>query len=219
MYDYNKELRRADVLLWVGNEALYVWAKQGDVEAGIPLAGEGLEDIPYVPRFHCLWEAPEHYQQALRDILGGGVFSKKRVLMAVPQDATTIEVTALEDFVQAAMGGALKGRDGLVLVPQSVALHGSAGSYVALGRSCRCYSVALIKDGEVVEDVLLDAHQTSRNEILGQVRAFRGRTGSLALEIFYPRTEEDRLLKGLGGPVGFSGIATGNYAEEVREFA
>lgn len=219
MRDYNQELRHADVVLWVGNEALYVWVKQGGVEAGIPFAEGTRSNIPYVPKLHFLWEDAAHYQQALRDITGGAFFHKERVLMAVPQDATTVELTALEDFVHAAMGNGLKKRDGLILFPQSVALHGSTGAYIALGRSCRCYSVSLVRGGEVAEEVLLDSQQTSRNEILGQIRAFRGHSGNMALDIFYPRTEEDRTILGLGEPVGFAGIASGNYSEGTKEFA
>lgn len=218
MRDYDKELRRADAVLWVGSEAIYVWDRRAGVEAGIPLAGDAPEEIPYVPKLHELWEDAPRYQEALREIVGGGFFRKKRVLVAVPQDATTVEVTALEDFVRAAMGGALK-RGGLCLFPQSVALHGGTGTYVALNRSCRCYSVALVRDGEVADEVFMDVQTTSRSGLLSEVRGFRSRTGQMALEIYYPQTEEDRTLTGLGAPVGFSGIATGNYSEREKEFA
>ena len=98
MRDYEKELHRADAVLWVGTEAVYVWDKRAGVEAGIPFTGDALRDIPYVPKLHDLWEDAPHYQEALRDIVGGGFFRKKRILVAVPQDATTVEVTALEEF-------------------------------------------------------------------------------------------------------------------------
>lgn len=218
MRDYEKELRRADAVLWVGTEAVYVWDKRAGVEAGIPFAGDALRDIPYVPKLHDLWEDPPRYQEALRDIVGGGFFRKKRILVAVPQDATTVEVTALEDFVRAALGAALK-RGGLWLYPQSIVLHGGTGTYVALNRSCRCYSVALVRDGEVAGEVLLDAQTASRNAVLSEIRAFRGRTGQMALEIYYPLMEEDRTLVGLGAPVAFSGIAVGDYTQKVKEFA
>jgi len=134
MRDYEKELHRADAVLWVGTEAVYVWDKRAGVEAGIPFTGDALRDIPYVPKLHELWEDAPHYQEALRDIVGGGFFRKKRILVAVPQDATTVEVTALEDFVRAALGASLK-RGGLWLYPQSIVLRGGAGTYVALNRS------------------------------------------------------------------------------------
>ena len=84
MRDYEKELRRADAVLWVGTEAVYVWDKRAGVEAGIPFTGDALRDIPYVPKLHDLWEDAPHYQEALRDIVGGGFFRKKRILVAVP---------------------------------------------------------------------------------------------------------------------------------------
>lgn len=218
MRDYEKELHRADAVLWVGTEAVYVWDKRAGVEAGIPFTGDALRDIPYVPKLHDLWEDAPHYQEALRDIVGGGFFRKKRILVAVPQDATTVEVTALEDFVRAALGASLK-RGGLWLYPQSIVLRGGAGTYVALNRSCRCYSVALVRDGEVAEEVLLDAQTTSRSAVLSEIRAFRGRTGQMALEICYPLMEEDRTIVGLGAPVAFAGIAVGDYTQKVKEFA
>ena len=55
MRDYEKELRRADAVLWVGTEAVYVWDKRAGVEAGIPFTGDALRDIPYVPKLHDLW--------------------------------------------------------------------------------------------------------------------------------------------------------------------
>ena len=95
----------------------------------------------------------------------------------------------------------------------------SQTAYVALNRSCRCYSVALVRDGEVAEEVLLDAQTTSRSAVLSEIRAFRGRTGQMALEICYPLMEEDRTIVGLGAPVAFAGIAVGDYTQKAKEFA
>ena len=109
MWDKRTPLQKADVFIWTGEDALRIWDRRRGQEQEIPF--DHGQKVPYVPRFHLLWEDPKHYQEALRRALGRG---KKRILLAAPDDATFIERTALEDFICVSLGRRLR-RGGLTI--------------------------------------------------------------------------------------------------------
>jgi len=200
MFDKRTPLQRADIFIWTGEDGLHIWDRRRGEEKSISF--DSGWKVPYVPRFHVLWEEPQHYQQALRQALGRG---KKRILMAVPDDATFIERTALEDFVYASLGRRLK-RRGLTVCSHSVSL--GKGQYIAATRTCRCYCVALVTDGVVTNSQLLDAHRSERGALEREIQDFREEAGEPGLRVYYPETEEDWTLMGLGKNVSFARIAT-----------
>ena len=192
-------LQRANVFIWVGDDMLRIWDRRREQETDIPF--DVGQHVPYVPHFHVLWEEPKHYQSALRGALGWG---KKRVLIAVPDDASFIERTALEDFVCASLRRRLK-RKGLMLCSHSASL--GKGQYIAATRTCRCYCVALVKSGEVQDSRLLDVHRSERGALEWEIKSFRDEAGA-ELKVYYPETEEDWALMGVGKNVSFTRIAT-----------
>lgn len=200
MFDKRTPLQKADVFIWTGEDALRIWDRRREEEKSI--AFDTGWKVPYVPRFHVLWEEPKHYQDALRKALGRG---KKRILLAVPDDATFIERTALEDFVCASLGRRLKKR-GLTICSHSVSL--GKGQYIAATRTCRCYCVALVKEGVVTSSQLLDAHRSERGALEREIYDFRDEAGELGLKVYYPETEEDWTLMGLGKSISFAQMAT-----------
>lgn len=202
MFDKRTPLQRADVFIWTGEDGLHIWDRRREQEKSISF-DTGWK-VPYVPRFHVLWEEPKHYQEELRRALGRG---KKRVLLAVPDDATFIERTALEDFICASLGRRLK-RRGLTICSHSVSLGKPLGQYIAATRTCRCYCVALVTDGVVTDSQLLDAHRSERGALEREIYDFRAEAGAPDLKVYYPETEEDWTLMGLGKNVSFVRMAT-----------
>lgn len=202
MLDKRTPLQRADVFIWTGEDALRIWDRRRDQEKTIPF-DTGCK-VPYVPRFHALWEEPKYYQEELCKALGRG---KKRILLAVPDDATFIERTALEDFVYASLGRRLR-RRGLCICSHSVSLGKPTGQYIAATRTCRCYCVALVTDGAVTNSQLLDAHRSERGALEREIYDFRDEAGKPELKVYYPETEEDWTLMGLGKNVSFARMAT-----------
>ena len=202
MFDKRTPLQRADVFIWTGEDGLHIWDRRREQEKSISF-DTGWK-VPYVPRFHVLWEEPKHYQEELRRALGRG---KKRVLMAVPDDATFIERTALEDFICASLGRRLK-RRGLTICSHSVSLGKPTGQYIAATRTCRCYCVSLVTDGVVTDSQLLDAHRSERGALEREIYDFREQAGEQGLKVYYPETEEDWTLMGLGKNVSFVRMAT-----------
>ena len=202
MFDKRTPLQRADVFIWTGEDGLHIWDRRREQEKSISF-DTGWK-VPYVPRFHVLWEEPKHYQEELRRALGRG---KKRVLLAVPDDATFIERTALEDFICASLGRRLK-RRGLTICSHSVSLGKPTGQYIAATRTCRCYCVALVTDGVVTDSQLLDAHRSERGALEREIYDFREEAGEPGLKVYYPETEEDWTLMGLGKNVSFVRRAT-----------
>ena len=194
--------KRADIFIWVSMDALRIWKRKGKEEKGIPFQPEKDQKIPYVPKFHCLWEDPKRYSEELRKAVGRGKF---RVLLALPEDVTFIETTALVEFVMQALGRRLKRRRGLSACPQSVCLGPSDETFIAVTRTCRCYCVARVQDGEIADSQLLDAHSGGRNELDRTVRDFTIRDG---LPVYYPEDDEDWALIAVGKNVPFSRIAT-----------
>lgn len=205
MWKKRTPLQRANVFIWVGGDGLRIWDKRKKQERVIPFDMEDALNIPYVPRFHTLWERPKYYQTELRKILG---ISRRRVLMAVPEDVTFVERTALEDFIHAALGHRLRRRRGLMVCPHSVALGRPKGQYIAVSRTCRCYCVALVKDGEMTDFELLDAYRADRFALDGIVRDFRAQAHDSGLKVYYPETEEDWAMMALGKNVPFAKIAS-----------
>lgn len=204
MGELDRDFRRADTLLWFGNEAIYIWDMRKDTESCIRLLGKDVW-IPYVPKFYNIWEDSGRYQEELRNVLGSSPLNKRRILVAAPDDLTVIESIAIEDFIYAAMGAGVKYK-GLMMYSQSQLLRPPEGRCIAMTRSCRCYCAALVQDGEVLERVLLDVNECTREELLRTVRDFHSRYHDNAIEVYYPQTEEDWLLMGLGAPVDFEQI-------------
>lgn len=213
MFDKRTPLQKADVFIWTGEDALRIWDRRRDEEKSI--AFDTGWKVPYVPRFHVLWEDPEHYQRELRKALGRG---KKRILLAVPDDATFIERTALEDFVRASLGRRLKKR-GLTICSHSASLGKPTGQYIAATRTCRCYCVALVTDGAVTSSQLLDAHRSERGALEREIYDFRDEVGEMGLKVYYPDTEEDWTLMGLGKSVPFARIATMDKKDSSKQEA
>lgn len=204
----DKLVRNADALLWVGNEALHIWDARDASEGCIRLLGREGDWIPYVPAFYDIWEDAPRYQRQLRDILGGArLWGKRRVLVCAPEDLTQIEAIALEDFLYAAMGGGLKKRNGVVVCSQSQVLQKPGERTIAVTRSCRCYCAAVVEDGEVLEKVLLDVNECSREDLLRQIREFHSRYRDSAMEARYPQIDADLLLDGIGGEVSLARMA------------
>lgn len=204
MQNTAKAFRRADILLWTGVEAIRIWDRRSRTGNCIRFTGGSGQWIPYVPRFYDVWEDAGRYQDELRDALelsAWSLWGKRRVLLAAPEDLTAIESIALEDFVYAAVGANLKRRRGVILCSQSQLLRPPAGQYMAVTRSCRCYCVAVVQNGVVEDRALLDVNECTREVILRQIRDFHSRYHNNAMEVFYPQTEEDFFLKGMGAPV------------------
>lgn len=204
MGDLGRDFRRADTLLWFGNEAIHIWDERKKTESCIQLLGPD-EWIPYVPKYYYIWEEGERYREELRGLLGTSPLSKRRILAATPEDITVMEAAAIEDFICAALGGGVR-YGGLSLYSQSQLLCPPGSSAIAMTRSCRCYCASLVRDGEIVERLLLDVNDCTRDELLRAVRDFHSRYHDNAIEVYYPQTEEDWLLMGLGAPVEFEGI-------------
>lgn len=201
--------RRADYLLWIGSDAIYTWDRRTGSEGCIRFSGPQRQWIPYVPGFHEIWEDGGRYQQELREVLELGQFrllGKRRILMAVPEDLTQIEHIALEDFIYAAVGGSLKRRRGLQLVPQSELLPPAPGRYIAVTRSCRCYCAAVVEERKTVEKVLLDVNECSRESLLRQIRDFHSFYHDSTMEVCYPRMDVDLILDNLGAELGMGDI-------------
>ncbi len=205
-------LERTDLLIWVGMEALQIWNRKREEEKGIPFLQEKNQKIPYVPKFHCLWEDPVHYSKELRRAIGRGRF---RVLLAMPEDITFIESTALKDFIYQAMGGRLKRFHGLTACPQSVLLGPYGEHYIAATRTCRCYCLAEVKNGEIVDSQLLDAYQSDRNSLDWAVRDLSAKNSGIP--VYYPESEEDWALMGIGENVPFSQIATMDKPQKKKK--
>ena len=187
MFDKRTPLQRADVFIWTGEDGLHIWDRRREQEKSISF-DTGWK-VPYVPRFHVLWEEPKHYQEEL------------------PDDATFIERTALEDFICASLGRRLK-RRGLTICSHSVSLGKPTGQYIAATRTCRCYCVALVTDGVVTDSQLLDAHRSERGALERDIYDFREEAGEPGLKVYYPETEVDWTLMGLGKNVSFVRMAT-----------
>lgn len=203
-----RKLLARDTFLWIGNEAIHVWDQRNAQVGYIPFINGSAGEIPYVPKFHSVWEDSPHYQEELRGLLGK---RRRRVLLAVPEDATAIERTALEDFVHAAIGDRLKRLEGLAVCTQSQVLRASSGTFIALTSSCRCCCVALVRDGEVQAKTLLDAAESSRTDLFVPIRDYRSKHPSGMLDIYYPQTEENQILAGLGTPVSFEQMIEYNF--------
>lgn len=138
-----------DLLLWVGNEALYLWdRKRGELEP-LPYPVPA-EPVPGLPRHCLLWgEDGQAETGALRRRTGAGPLSRRRVLLAVPDDACWMERRALEDFVRMACIER-RGEKGLVLRPQGELLGDGQEPYLALNWSCRCVTASLVQGGRVL---------------------------------------------------------------------
>lgn len=136
-----------DLLIWVGNEALFLWdRKRGELDPLIyPVSPE---PIPGLPRHCFLWEDSKAQTDALRRRAGAGPLSRRRVLLAVPDDASWVERRALEDFVRMACIER-HGEKGLMLRPQGELL--GVGDYLALNWSCRCVTASLVRGGRAVQ--------------------------------------------------------------------
>lgn len=205
MREKRTPLQIADVLIWVGGDALLIWDRRRKQEKKVPFSLEDTQKIPYIPKFHILWENPAYYQTELRKALGRGKF---RILLSVPEDVTFIEKTALEDFIYAAMGRRLKRRRGLAVCSHSVLLGRPKGQYIAATRTCRCYCIALVKDGEIIDSELIDAFRSDRGALDWSVHDLAVKAKSSRLKVYYPESEEDWTLINLGVNVPFSRIAT-----------
>lgn len=203
MWDKRTPLQRADVLIWTGAEALYIWDRRRKERRDIPFSEGDSQNIPYVPKFHVLWEKPKHYQSELRKLVG---WRKCRVLLAVPEDISFIEKIALEDFIYSALGTRLK-RRGLASCSHSLTLGKPTETYIAATRTCRCYCIALVQEGKVTDSELLDAYRLDRFALDGIVRDFQDIAHDRDLRVYYPETEEDWALMGLGKNVSFAKIA------------
>lgn len=204
----SKLVRRADALLWVGNEALHIWDAREESESCIRLLGREGDWIPYVPAFYDIWEDSPRYQRELGDILGSRrLWGKRRVLVCAPEDLTAIEAIALEDFLYAAMGGGLKRRGGVVVRTQSQLLQKPGRRSIAVTRSCRCYTVAVVEDGQVAEKVMLDVNDCTRDILLRQIRDYHSRYRDSAMEVCYPQIDADLLIDGIGGEISLSRMA------------
>lgn len=138
-----------DLLLWVGNEALYLWdRKRGELEP-LPYPVPP-EPVPGLPRHCLLWEDSKTTTNALRRHAGAGPLSRRRVLLAVPDDASWVERRALDDFVRMACIER-HGEKGLLLRPQGELLGDGQGPYLALNWSCRCVTATLVQGGTAVQ--------------------------------------------------------------------
>ena len=55
---------------------------------------------------------------------------------------------------------------------------------------------------------LLDAHRSERGALEREIYDFRDEAGELGLKVYYPETEEDWTLMGLGKSISFAQMAT-----------
>ena len=182
-----KTFRKTDTFLWIGSKAIYTWDRRSDSAESVEFPGRDTPWIPYVPKFYAVWEDSDRYQEELRtalDVHRLTLWGKRRVLLAAPDDLTQIEAVALEDFIYAAMGGALKRRNGLTLCSQSEVLLPPAGCFLAVTHSCRCYSVAVVRDGEVIDKTLLDVNDCTRGMLVQQIREYHSSFPDSATEVF-----------------------------------
>lgn len=204
-----KTLRRTDTFLWIGSKAIYTWDRRSGSTESVEFPGRDTPWVPYVPKFHDVWEDGGRYQEELRtalDVHRFTLWGKRRVLVAVPDDLTQIESVALEDFLYAAMGGALKRRHGVTICSQSEVLLPTEGCFLAVTHSCRCYSVVVVRDGEVVDKTLLDVNDCTRGMLVQQIREYHRSFEDSATEVYYPKVEPDWLMEGVGAGMGLDAI-------------
>ena len=210
MGETGSALERADIFIWAGMEALQVWNRRQKEEIGIPFLQDKDQKIPYVPKFHCLWEDPDHYSRELRKAVGRG---RHRIAMAMPEDATFIESTALEEFITQALGRRLRKRGGFTACSQSVSLGAPDEHFIAVTRTCRCYSVARVKNGKIADSRLLDAHSGDRTAVDRTVQELSGASAS-GMPVYYMENDEDWALMSVGKNRSFSRVAGMNLKKK-----
>lgn len=185
-----------EYLLWIGNNSIYIWNKKENKEERIDLTLS--EKIPYVPKFHAVWEETYYCDKLNRAFGGTPWIHRKRIIMAVPDDITWIEKRALIEFAIRAGAGKK-----LTLYPQSLLLNPLAERYIAVTWSCRCLSICLIKDGIAEKKDWLAISSTWED--------FISKIGSIGfyddVPTFYPQIEPPPFLFKIGTGLSLEKLA------------
>lgn len=190
---------RADHIIWIGSEAIHIRHKKGVSNERIELPPTG--PVPFVPRFHGLWEeaSQKDCQSRLTKALGGHLRMRMSyILVAIPDDATWIETRALQEHFLISGSGAPDKR--LFLCPQSLLLHPAREPFISVTWSCRCLSVCLVRNGAVAGRVYLDTVCRGTEELAGAIRSL---CPNEPLPVYYPKIETAPLsaMPGTGVPL------------------
>ena len=183
--DATQARNRANHVIWVGNDALYIWHKKEAVKEQIELPPAGA--VPFVPRFHGIWEeaSQKDCQTQLTNALGGRLRMRmSRILVAIPDDITWIETRALQDFFLMSGSGALD--KGVFFYPQSVLLGPSEESFTALTWSCRCLNVCQVRNGTVISYVHLDHSHCDPKDLASAIKSI---SPNEHLPVYFPGIE------------------------------
>lgn len=199
-------IRRADYIVWVGNEALCVRNVKEGESTNIPLRPR--EEIPYVPRFYTVWEEGEGGRNgaSCREMfiraLGGRLRARmSRVVLAVPDDIVWVEKRALEDFALMAGTGGVGRR--LFFCPQGEVLRGSGERYIGVTWSSRCWSVSRVREGSAERKLHLDIARSGPEELASAVRTL---DAGERLPVYYPGIEDAPLPVDFGSAVSLEQI-------------
>lgn len=195
MSAFDQKMKKTDYFLWIGNEAIYIWDRKKKHKERISYLESNLEQFPFIPKFHNIWENIGYYKDGLGKIMGRNFFNSCRILVAVPEDLSGIEKRALEDCIYMAAGGRINRSSGLWLCSHSLTLHTSAEDYIAVTESCRSVCVALVRNGGVEQRVFVGRNSfAGKNmescEIYSQeIERFRRKYDCESLDIYQPYME------------------------------
>lgn len=197
--DITQIRNRADHIIWIGSEAIHIRHKKGVSNEQIELPPAG--PVPFVPRFHGLWEetSQKGCQSRLTKALGGHLRMRMSyILAAIPDDATWIEIRALQEHFLISGSGAPDKR--LFFCPQSILLHLAQEPFITVTWSCRCLSICLMRNGALAGRVYLDIAHCGPEEL---AEAISGLCPNEPLPVYYPKIEGAPLPKmpGTGVPL------------------
>lgn len=154
-----------DYFLWIGNNAIHIWSQKE--RSAQQVVFHPKESIPYVPKFHAVWEGTDCPDQ-LRRMIGGKFRARmSRILMAVPDDISCIEEKALEEFAMFARSSMSEKK--FLMVPQALILEPALEKYIAITWSCRCFSVSLVQNKAVIKKNWTDISSNQEN-LLSEVK-------------------------------------------------
>lgn len=195
MSAFGQKMKKTDYFLWIGNEAIYIWDRKKKHKERISYLESNLEQFPFIPKFHSIWENFGYYKDGLGKIMGRNFFNSCRILVAVPEDLSGIEKRALEDCIYMATGGRINRSSGLWLCSHSLTLHTSAEDYIAVTESCRSVCIALVRNGGVEQRIFV-GRNFSAGEDMGdhgiysrELERFRKKYDGESLCVYQPYME------------------------------
>lgn len=201
--DATQARNRANQVIWVGNDALYIWHKKEAVKEQIELPPAG--PVPFVPRLHGIWEEASQKvcQTQLSNALGGRLRMRmSHILVAMPDDITWIETRALQDFFLMSGSGAPDKR--VFFYPQSVLLGPSGESFTAVTWSCRCLNVCQVRNSTVISRIHLDHSHCDSKDLASAIKSI---SPYEHLPVYFPGIETTPIAMESGQKISLEQIA------------